>query len=93
MSDIGSTPSFDGGVRLVVQIEGGHGEPERLLHISPPVGGRVLVREWSSEAGGFTPEERDAAELLDQLEATWRSRRRMSEDLHRIRLWLNGTVR
>ena len=83
-------PSFDGGAMLVVQIQGGHGEPERLLHISPPTEGRVMVREWSSEGGGFTPREHSAAEVLEQLERSWSERRRMSADLYSIRRWLGA---
>ena len=83
-------PSFDGGAMLVVQIQGGHGEPERLLHISPPLDGRVMVREWTSEGGGFTPREHAVAEVLAQLERSWSERRRMSEDLYSIRRWLGA---
>jgi hypothetical protein len=78
---------------LVVQIEGGGGEPERILRIAPPKSGRVLVHEWTSTDASDSPpsvRETEAQEILALVERAARSRRRMSEELYRIRRWLAG---
>ena len=79
---------------LVLQVGGGAGEPERLLHISRPVDGLVTVREWNSESWNTPPIERElsAQALLRALEQASRQRRRLSEELHRIRQWLTDGV-
>ena len=78
---------------LVVQVGGGAGEPERLLHISRPVQGLVRVREWTSDDWN-TPLERElsADALLRAIEEAARQRRRLSEELYRIRRWLTEGV-
>ena len=77
---------------LTVQVGGGQGEPERLLHVSRPVGGLVRVREWTSEGWGAPPTERElsADALLNALERAAQQRRRLSQEIYRIRQWLTG---
>ncbi len=83
-------PSMEPGDELTVQVVGGGGEPERLLRISRPVNGLVRVREWTSEGWGQPPLEREmsADALLRALEEAARQRRRLTEELYRIRRWL-----
>ena len=75
---------------LTLQVGAGAGEPERLLHISRPVDGLVRVREWTSDAWNVPPVERElaAAALLRALETAARQRRRLSQELYRVRQWL-----
>jgi hypothetical protein len=75
---------------LILQIGGGDDEPERLLHITRPVDGLVRVREWSSESWNSPPVERElsARALLRAIEEAARQRRRLSEELYRVREWL-----
>ena len=81
------------GAELTVQVAGGDGEPERLLRISRPRNGLVRVRELSSDDWGRGDERELSAEaLLRALEEAARQRRRLSEDLYRIRLWLVGSA-
>jgi hypothetical protein len=77
---------------LVLQVGGGAGEPERLLHISRPVDGLVRVREWTSESWNTPPLERElsARALLRAIEEAARQRRRVSEELYRVREWLGA---
>jgi hypothetical protein len=79
---------------LIVQVGGGAGEPERLLHISRPVEGLVRVREWTSESWNIPPLERELAApaLLRALEEAARQRRRLSQELVRVRQWLTDGV-
>jgi hypothetical protein len=81
-----------GGGELTVQVAGGDGEPERLLVLSHAGGGRVHVREWTSDGWGTPPDERELAadELLAWLETAVRRGRRVSEELYRIRRWAGG---
>ena len=83
-------PPADPGDELTVQVVGGGGEPERLLKISRPRQGLVRVREWTSDGWGQPPVERELAAdaLLEALERASRERRRISEELYRIRRWL-----
>ena len=78
---------------LSVQVEGTEREGMRLYVIGRPVAGRVQLREWRGEDWSAGPIERhvDAAALLAELEQAHRDRRRMSEELYRLRLWLEGT--
>ena len=78
---------------LSVQVEGTGREGMRLYVISRPTAGRVHVREWRGEDWSAGPLERemDAAALYTELERAHRERRRMSEELYRLRLWLEGT--
>lgn len=79
---------------LAVQVGGGAGEPERLLHIGRPVEGLVQVREWTGAAWNDPPlvRETDAGVLLRALEEAGRQRRRLGEELYRIRRWLTDGV-
>lgn len=95
-------PTLDaGGSVLVLRIEGGHGEPFRLLRISRPVDGRVLVHEWpvvgevpldaAKGADLLRMRETDAEELLASIERAHRERRGISESMFLVRAWLRGT--
>ena len=79
---------------LVVQVGGGRDEPERLLHVSRPKDGLVRVREWTSEGWNLPPLERElsARALLEALEDAARRRRRLSQELARVRQWLTDGV-
>jgi hypothetical protein len=77
---------------LVVQVDAGGSEPPRLLILSRPVAGRVLVREWAG-AAPMVEEERSSAEVLADLERAQAARRRVSVEPYRLRLWLNGQGR
>lgn len=80
---------------LEVQVEGTATEGMRLYVIGRPASGRVRVREWRGESWAQGPVDRevDAAELLAELEQAHRARRRLSEELYRVKLWLEGTGR
>lgn len=77
---------------LAVQMGSGGGEPERLLHLSRPLNGLVKVREWTSNNWSTPAMEREmsAEVLMRAFEDASRQRRRLSEDLYAIRLWLTG---
>ncbi len=77
---------------LAVHMGGGDGEPERLLHLSRPMDGLVRVREWSGDDWNAPAMEREmpAEVLLRAFEEAARKRRRLSEELYAIRLWLTG---
>ena len=83
----GETPD-----ELAVQMGGGNGEPERLLHLSRPVDGLVRVREWTGADWNAPAVEREmpADVLLRAFEDAARQRRRLSAELYAIRLWLTG---
>lgn len=76
---------------LTVQVVGSPERAERLLVISRPHGGRVHVRSWQTGQWG-APVEEDVGtrELYAELERAVAERRRVSEDLYRLRLWLLG---
>lgn len=80
---------------LTVQVEGTEREGVRLYVMSRPRGGRVRVREWRGEDWSAGPLERemDARSLLTEFQRAHDDRRRMSEELYRIRLWLEGIGR
>ena len=86
--------SAEPGDELTVQVLGGGGEPERLLRISRPVGGLVRVLEWTSESWNAPPLEREMAveALLGALEEAAAQRRRISQEMYRIRTWLTDGV-
>ena len=86
----GSLP-YGGDDVLPVMVGGGGGEPERLLHVGRPVDGMVRVREWTSDTWSAPVEhELPADALLNELERAAQQRRRLSEEIYRIRLWLTG---
>jgi hypothetical protein len=76
---------------LAVQVEAGHGEPDRLYVLGRPRDGVVVVRET---VGGLAP--RDYTERADALrerfERAQHERRRISVDLYLIQRWLDGQV-
>jgi hypothetical protein len=73
---------------LVVQVEGGRGRPERILRIARPVGQRVTVLEWASDAGDLPPRDVDTRELGRELERALDERRRVSVESYLVRRWL-----
>ena len=81
----------DASAILTVQVEGRGDEPERLVLIERPSRGRVRVREWAERWNGL-PSERELSveELYAGFERAVRARRRVSEELARIRAWLDG---
>lgn len=83
------------GPTLQVQVEGTARDGMRLYEIAVPVNGRVQVREWRGESWADGPVDRtcDAGALFAELEQAYHDRRRLSEELYRIRLWLEGTGR
>lgn len=87
-------PGMDGDApeELAVQMGSGKDEPERLLHLSRPQDGMVRVREWSSDNWSTPAAEREMPTevLLRAFEEAARQRRRLSQDLYAIRLWLTG---
>ena len=78
---------------LSVQVEGTEREGMRLFVMSRPSAGVVRVREWRGEDWSAGPLEREieAKALYAEFERAHRERRRMSEELYRLRLWLEGT--
>ena len=89
--DGGPTAPDESGM-LTVLVGAGAGEPERLYMIGRPAGGRVRVREWSTATWNQPAQEREMAvsELWSALERAHGARRRLSEELPRIRHWLDG---
>ena len=80
---------------LSVQVEGkGRDEPTRLYVMERPRGRRIRVREWRGDDWTAGPLERDVdtADLLAEFERAEQQRRRISEEMYRIRHWLEGTV-
>jgi hypothetical protein len=79
---------------LTVQVEGDRHEAVRLYVIGRPAAGRVHVREWRGEDWTAGPLERDvdAADLLAEIERAHQQRRRVSEEMYRVRHWLQGTA-
>ena len=79
----------DVGEPLSVQVDGGRGEPSRLYVLTHSRGGLVEVRELRPACA---PIEYTATadELLAVFERAYRERRRVSESLYGIRLWLDG---
>lgn len=77
---------------LGVLISAGVGEPDRLIMLQRPVGGRVHVREWSTHNWSGAPDERDisVAEALATFQGAYDARRRMSVSLKGIQAWLAG---
>lgn len=84
---------IEGGPTLSVQVEGTDREGMRLYVMDKPRDGLVHVREWRGEDWSAGPLERelDAHALYAEFERAHRERRRMSEELYRLRLWLEGT--
>jgi hypothetical protein len=79
---------------LSVQVQGAAGEPERLFVLSRASrDGDVEVREFRFAAGdtaGPLEYTARASDVLATFERAHRERRRVSEDMYRIRNWLGG---
>ena len=77
---------------LSVLVAGDGCEPERLLVLARPRAGRVKVREWTTQSWNAEPREHEADvdALWQAFERAYRQRRRLSEELPRIRAWLDG---
>lgn len=77
---------------LTLRIGGTPAVAERLLLIWPPTGGRVRVREWTSNSWNTegTESSQDAATLLAEVEQAAAARQSVSEELFRVRRWLVG---
>ena len=90
--DVRPLPADD--ATLSVQVEGRGRDATRLYIIGRPSGGRVSVREWRGEDWTAGPLERevDAADLYEEIERAYDQRRRVSEEMYRIRHWLQGTA-
>ena len=77
---------------LTVQLQGGGGEPERVLVLSRPRDGLVEVREFAfgGPEGGSREYSCTPEDVLEVVERAVRGRRRVSEDLSTVRRWLNA---
>ena len=83
----------DADATLSVQVQGGRGEPDRLFVLARGRGDTVEVREFrfaEGETAGPLEYTAPAPDLLATFERAHRERRRLSEDMYRIRNWLNG---
>ena len=81
---------------LQVLVGAGAGEPEELMHISAPrADGRVSLRAWSGRDWSHAPEllERDAADLLADIERAVRARRALYPEIGAVRDWLRVPAR
>ena len=90
--DASAPPNAD---HLVVQVGGGANEPEYMLMLSRPSGGRVHVREWSPMNWSEGPLERELPvdEVYSRLARAERERRRVSVEMLRVRAWLEDQTR
>ncbi len=81
----------DGDAPLTVQVDGGRGEPTVVYVLSRAGRGVVEVRELRA---GCAPVEYAASadELLDRFERAHRERRRVSESMYALRLWLGDSA-
>jgi len=86
--------SLDG--ELQVLVGAGAGESEQLMLISVPhADGRVSLRAWSGLDWSRAPEllERDAVDLLADIERALRARRALSPEIGAVRDWLRVPAR
>ena len=79
---------------LTVQIEGGRAvggapDPETLLVLDRPAGGRVAVREFPSPGAPAAYDARPD-DVLARIEGAARAGRRVGAELHLVRRWLAG---
>ena len=89
--DVGAVPVP--GSELQLLVGAGAGAPEELLLIERPrTDGRVHTRGWDGRAWSATPvsRDRDAAELLAELERAVRAGRSLNHELPVVRRWLRG---
>ena len=77
---------------LTVRVAGPPGQPERLLLIGHPREGVVRVREWTTATLNSEGEDYEMApsELLEELETELAAQRDVSEEMYKIRRWLEG---
>jgi hypothetical protein len=79
---------------LVVQISGRSGGPPTIIEMARPMAGKVPIREWPD--GEWTrpaiTSEPSCDEMLARLERARGDGRHVSQDAHRIRRWLEGSV-
>jgi len=85
-----STAHDPPGEMLELHIVGNATEADRVMHIGRPVNGIVEVREWTPGGVQGGPREYGATPegLLVLVERMARSRRHMTADVYRLRLWL-----
>jgi hypothetical protein len=78
---------------LTLRVGGSPKVPERLLLIGRPRDGLVRVREWTSNSWNTEGEDSDipASALLEQIEAAYDDRLPVSEEMFKVRHWLQGT--
>ena len=79
---------------LTVQITGGRAasgavEPDTVLVLDRPAGGRVAVREFPSPGAPVAYDAR-AEDVLARVEGAARAGRRVSAELYLVREWLAG---
>jgi hypothetical protein len=88
----GSGDGLSSPAELEVLISAGGGEPDRLLILGRPSGGRVHVREWSTHNWSSAPDEGElsVADALAVFQGAYDARRRMSVSLKGIQAWLAG---
>ena len=77
---------------LPVFIMGPGAEPERLMLVGRPAGGRVRVREWSGADWSVPAAERELGcdEVADAVERAVRGGRRVTQSPQVVRRWLDG---
>ncbi|MDQ6634671.1 MAG: hypothetical protein M3Z10_07920, partial [Gemmatimonadota bacterium] len=77
---------------LTVKVDGDRDVPDRVIMISRPVAGRVHLVEWTSADWTASADRRESSvsAVYADLERVQQARRRMSEELLRIRIWLDG---
>jgi hypothetical protein len=88
MSDPGHT-SIGQDEFLTVRV-GDPGREERLLLIGRPRDGVVRVREWRTDTLNTAGEDYEipASDLVEQIDDAFAARKNVSEEVHRIRRWL-----
>ena len=71
---------------------GDPGREERLLLVGRPRDGVVRVREWRTATLNTAGEDYEmaAGELLEQIGDALAARQTISEDMYRVRRWLEG---
>ena len=77
---------------LTIRVGGSATVPERLLLVGRPHDGLVRVHEWTTNTMNAEGEDYEIVpdELLTQLEDALAAQRQVSEEMYRIRMWLNG---
>ncbi len=77
---------------LTLRVGGSPGQGERLLLIQPPNAGLVTVRQWTSNSPNTEGQDLvlTAGELLADVERAYAARWLVSEEIGRVRRWLQG---